>query len=41
MIDINFKGVNIHFDIISEIISGESDLGEVVELAKFRPQIVE
>lgn len=32
---------SVNFDIINEIMSGESDLGEVVELAKFRPQIVE
>ena len=32
---------SVNFDIISEIMSGESELGEVVELAKFRPHIVE
>ena len=32
---------SVNFDIITNIMEGTSDLGEVVELAKFRPHIVE
>ena len=32
---------SVNFNIIQEIMDGDSSLGEVVELAKFRPQIVE